>query len=62
MYHTYVHCTHMHAGYGQYARDLKTRADLDTIDQLFRIPQFIAICSEHRYSEYFQKSTKTIAR
>ena len=28
--------------FGQYAHDLRTRADLDT---------FIAVCSEHRYSE-----------
>ena len=37
----YVHCTGTCAAYGQYACDLKTRADLDTfIVQLFIIPWF----------------------
>ena len=41
IYHTYVHCTHTHATYRQYACDLKTRVDLDTfIVQLFRISRF----------------------
>ena len=43
IYISYVRPLHAyaHPAYGQYARDLTTRADLDTfIVQLFRIPQF----------------------
>ena len=40
------------AAYGQYARDLKARADLDTfIVQLFGLELF-SIFSEHKYFEY----------
>ena len=36
-----VHCKRTRTAYGQYARDLGTRVDIDTfMVQLFRIPQF----------------------
>ena len=65
MYCTHVQCTRTRTMYGQYTRDLKTHVDLNilySVIQNFSVWSCFATCSEHRYSEYFQKNTKTIAR
>ena len=56
----YVRCTRTRAAYGWYARDVKTRADSSVIpSNSSRFKSCFAICSEHKYSEYFQNATKT---
>ena len=56
MYRTsYVQCTRTCATYGHYARDLIGNT-------CARFYSCFAACSEHVYSEYFQKSSETIAR
>ena len=50
----------MCAACGQYACDLTTHAHQDIL--LFRVHSCFDTSSEHRYSEYFQKSSETIGR
>ena len=53
----YVRCTRTRAAYGWYARDVKSRADCSVIpSNSSRFKSCFAICSEHKYSEYFQKT------
>ena len=55
----YIHCTCMCAAYGEYVGGLTTCVH---VLQNSSVSSCFATCSEHRYHEYFQKRTETIAR